>query len=147
MKKPITFLTLLFVICLPSLAPFPSISQDELDEIPLPFAVARSHWKASDESAAEIWLVLRSDGGIEMRGRDAASSYEGLVIRGQTPGVYHCRGRGFRFVGGAAFVYQSTLTEVEKDGSKALSEVWEATMVTGETASGESLLFLVPGAE
>lgn len=104
-----------------------------------PLDLDRSHWKASDTSGSEFWLVARADGLMVMRGRDAASTYEGLLLKGDAPDTFISHGTGFRFVGGLGFTYQSKLV-LKKEGDKAtLTEEWSATLSTGDTVRGTTV--------
>lgn len=108
-----------------------------------PLDLNRSHWKTADVSGSEIWLVARADGLMELKGRDEASTYEGLLLKGETPDTFICHGTGFRFVGGLGFSYRSKLT-LTKEGDKAtLTEEWSATLSTGETIDGKTVFTLV----
>jgi hypothetical protein len=126
------YLTSLLFSSLPS----PTHAEDELPRLkPSPPA---KFWRSGDASEAEMWLLPGGDGAIRLHGRDAVSSFSGVVVAGESASVWHCTGTGFRFDGGIAFAYQSTYTlEAGADGP-VLQEVWTATLPNGEKIEGKT---------
>lgn len=95
-----------------------------------------THWISSDGSGAEFWVIQNAAGETEIKGRDTASSYSG-VLEARPAGSVACRGEGFQYISGNRFDYQSTFTVVEIGDQTQLHEKWTATFASGKVISGE----------
>ena len=113
----------------------------------VPLEKPSSHWSSADQSGTEIWLISRSDGTMELHGKDLASTYSGIVLAEKTPDTWICHGTGFRFVGGLSFTYRSVFRLEKAEGGHSLVEEWTATLPNGEVISGKTVLTEVKAEE
>lgn len=104
----------------------------------------RSHWKAADRLKTELWIMSLPDGSLELRGRDAHTIWEGLIVADSKAETTICVGTGFRFEDGVPFAYRATLSLFESDEGTRLLEEWNVTFRDGHTIMGQSTLDAVP---